>query len=144
VALFIVAVLGGVAAALALTRGGTENALAQGRPGVIARGPFRSLGWGTTGTAQIVRDGSGHLKVRLSSNFSTQQAPELFVYLARYKGQRRTQWTEVSSLRSASGKQEYDLPADAVKSLHVSVAIYCGKCNRVFGAAKLQPMAPPA
>jgi hypothetical protein len=139
-AVVAVAVVGGVAAGILLTRGGTESALAQGKPGVVARGPFKSLAWGTTGSAQIVRDDSGHLKLRFSRTFTTQPAPELFVYLARYKGSQRTQWTEVGSLKSASGTQQYSLPASAVKSLRVSVAVYCGKCNKISGAAQLQPV----
>ena len=134
-----VAVAGGAAAGILLTRGGTESALAQGRPGVLARGPFKSLAWGTTGSAQIVRDGSGHLKLRFTGTFTTQPAPELFVYLARYKGSRRIQWTEVGSLKSASGAQVYDLSGKTVKNLHVSVAVYCGKCNKISGAAQLKP-----
>ena len=134
------AVLAGVAAGIALTRGGAENALAQGPPGVLARGPFKSLGWGTTGNAEIVRDGSGHLVLRLSSGFRTQEAPELFVYFMKYDGKRRTVWKEVAPLRRAWGKQTYNLRADAAKMLRASVAIYCGKCNRNFGAAQLAPV----
>ena len=134
------AVLVGVAAGIALTRGGAENALAQGPPGVLARGPFKSLGWGTTGSAEIVRDGSGHLVLRLSSGFRTQEAPELFVYFMKYDGKRRTVWTEVAPLRRAWGKQTYDLHGEAAKMLRASVAIYCGKCNRNFGAAQLAPV----
>ena len=139
-AVLAVAVAGGVAAGILLTRGGTESALAQGKPGVIARGPFKSLAWGTTGSAQIVRDGSGHLKLRFTRTFTTQPAPELFVYLARYKGSQRVQWTEVGSLKSASGAQEYALTPRAVRNLHVSVAVYCGKCNKISGAAQLSPL----
>jgi ribose/xylose/arabinose/galactoside ABC-type transport system permease subunit len=138
-AVLAVALVGGVAVGILVTRGGTESALAQGRPGVLARGPFKSLAWGTTGSAQIVRDSSGHLKLRFSRAFTTQPAPELFVYLARYQGSRRIQWTEVGSLHSASGAQEYALSPSAVKNLHISVAVYCGKCNKVSGAAQLQP-----
>jgi hypothetical protein len=135
-----VAVAGGIAAGILLTRGGTESALAQGRPGVIARGPFKSLAWGTTGSAQIVRDGSGHLKLRFTPTFTTQPAPELFVYLARYKGSQRIQWTEIGSLKSASGAQVYNLSPKTVKNLHFSVAVYCGKCNKISGEAQLEPV----
>ena len=48
---------------------------------------------------------------------------------------------EVGSLKSASGTQEYNLPASAVKSLRVSIAVYCGKCNKISGAAQLTPAA---
>jgi hypothetical protein len=135
------AVAGGVAAGVTLTRGGADSALAQGPPAVLAQGSFRSIGWGTTGSAQIVRDGAGHLKLRFSQAFRTQAAPELFVYLAKYRGKQRTEWKEVGALQRAWGKQVYSLPASAAGDLRASVTVYCGKCNRISGAAQLRPVA---
>jgi len=136
-----VAAAGGIAAGVALTRGGAESALAQGSPGVLARGDFKSLGWGTTGSAEIVRDGAGHLKLRLSEAFRTQDAPELFVYFAKYRGKQRTEWKQVGPLKRAWGKQVYNLPVSAAGDLRASVTVYCGKCNRISGAAQLHPVA---
>jgi Electron transfer DM13 len=139
-----VAALGGLALGLALTRGGTDSALAQGPPGVLAQGPFRSVSWGTTGTATIVRDGSGQLVLRLSRSFTTQRAPELFVYLARQRGGRRTEWKVLAPLKSASGAQRYLLPAEAGDTRGLSVEIVCAKCNKTSGAARLGSPAPRA
>jgi electron transfer DM13 len=136
-AVLVAAVGGGFAAGIVLARDGTGSALAEGPPGVVARGTFTSLGWSTNGTATIMRDSSGHLTLRFSKSFSTQPAPELYVYLAKYDGDRRTMWKQVAELRSASGNQAYRLPATT--SPNVSVAIYCSKCNRMWGAAKLRP-----
>jgi hypothetical protein len=143
-AVLVAAVAGAVAAGVVLARGGgAEGALTKGPPGVLAAGKFRSIIWGTTGSAAIVREAAGRLKVRLSRHFTTQPAPELFVYVARYQRGERTEWTQVAPLRSASGAQEYDLPSSAATSLDVSVAIFCTKCNKTWGEAKLRPVTPP-
>jgi Electron transfer DM13 len=129
------AALGGLALGLVLSRG-SEKALAQGRPGVVAQGTFRSVSWGTDGTATIVRSTSGHLELRLSKSFSTQRAPELFVYLARHQGVRRTEWKALAPLHSAYGAQRYSLPPEAADTRGLSVAIVCTKCNKTWGAAR--------
>jgi Electron transfer DM13 len=136
------AALGGLALGLLLTRGGTENALAQGRAGVLAKGAFRTVSWGTTGTATIARAKSGRLELRLSSSFTTQRAPELFVYLARHRGGIRTDWKRLAPLRSAFGTQRYALPSEAADTRGLSVAIFCEKCNKTWGAAKFVSPAP--
>jgi hypothetical protein len=136
------AALGGVALGLLLTRGGTENALAQGPAGVLARGKFSAVSWGTTGSATIVRAKSGRLELRLSRSFTTQRAPELFVYLARHRGEVRTEWKRLAPLRSASGSQRYALPSAAADTRGLSVAIFCEKCNKTWGAATFVSRAP--
>lgn len=134
----VAAALGGLAAGIVVARGGS-TAGAQGAPGVVAEGAFRSVGWGTTGTAAIVRDGTGRLKLRLSSSFTTQRAPELYVYLVRYRDGRRVEWKQVAPLQRAWGRQEYNLSSDADGETGASVAIYCGKCNKISGLARLSP-----
>jgi hypothetical protein len=136
------AALAGLALGLALARGGTESALAQGPAGVVAQGKFISVGWGTTGSATIVRDASGHLRLRLSKNFTTQRAPELFVYLARHQGGQRTEWKVLAPLKSADGAQSYALPSEAADARGLSVAIVCAKCNKTWGAARFQAVSP--
>jgi hypothetical protein len=135
------AALGGLALGLLLTRGGTESALAQGPAGVLAQGKFRTVSWGTTGRATIVRGVSGRLELRLSKSFSTQRAPELFVYLARHQGVARTEWKMLAPLRSASGAQRYALPSEAADTSGLSVTIFCVKCNKAWGTARLEAAA---
>jgi hypothetical protein len=137
------AVLGGLALGLVLSRG-SESALAEGRPGVLAQGKFRSVGWGTDGTATIVRSTSGRLELRLSKSFSTQRAPELFVYLARHQGVRRTEWKALAPLHSAYGAQRYSLPSEAADTRGLSVAIVCTKCNKTWGAARFDTLGASA
>jgi hypothetical protein len=129
------AALGGLALGLVLSRG-SGSALAQGRPGVVASGKFFSVAWATNGKATIVRQPSGRLELRLSKTFTTRQAPELFVYLARHEGGRRTEWRELATLRRAWGTQRYSLPAEAADTRGLSVAIVCAKCNKTWGAAR--------
>jgi hypothetical protein len=104
----------------------------------VAQGKFRSLTWSTLGTASVVREPSGDLRLRLSSNFMTKDAPELFVYLAKLKGRQRAFWKEVGALKRSQGAQTYSVGSDATKP-GVQVAIYCGKCNQISGLAPLQP-----
>jgi hypothetical protein len=135
--MLVVALLGGVVAGIVVARGGSSPA--QGPPGVLAKGEFRTVGWSTTGTAALVRDGSGHLKLRLSKSFSTRRTPDLWVYLARYEHGRRVEWKDVGELRRPWGPQEFDLPAGAAHEVGASVVIFCGECGRASGTARLEP-----
>ena len=139
--MLIVAILGGLTAGIVVARGGSSRV--HGSPGVIAQGKFRAVSWTTSGTAAIVRDASGHLKLRLSKAFGTRRAPDLWVYLARFKGGyahgRRIEWKDVGALRRPWGRQEYDLPADAAREIGASVVIFCGECGKISGLARLAP-----
>lgn len=138
IAILVAAGLAGIAAAVVLARG---DAAPKGPARVLARGPFHAVSWGTTGTATIFREASGKLVLRLSRDFQTQKAPELYIYFAKYAGGRRVEWKLVSPLSRPSGKQEVDLPASATKDLRASVAVFCAKCNKVWGEAQLAPVA---
>jgi hypothetical protein len=129
-----VAVLVALALGLAVGRHGTGSALAQGPAGVLAQGSFRTVSWGTTGKATIVRDASGRVTLRLSRDFRTQRAPELFVHL----GSKRM------LLQSASGSQAYVLSSASPATLRATVQIFCEKCNKAWGEATLRPTARSA
>jgi hypothetical protein len=139
VAVGATAAAGGLAAGLVVANDHYDRALAQGPPQILAQGSFRTIAWNTSGTASLVREASGDLKLRLSSTFVTKAAPELFLYLVKYDGQKRTVWRDVAALRSAQGRQEYNLPSGAAKIHDLSVAIYCGKCNKISALARLEP-----
>jgi hypothetical protein len=142
VTMLVVAVLGGLAAGIAVARGGSRAA-SHGPPGVVARGTFRTITWGTTGTATLVRDSSGHLKVRLSKSFTTKRGPDVWVYLAKIEGSiwrgRKVEWKLIGQLRSAWGAQSYKVPAEAARP-GMSIAIFCGECGRLSGIAQLEPV----
>jgi hypothetical protein len=136
-AVVVTAALVGVGAGLVFAHEQSGSALAQGPPQVIAQGKFRSLTWTTLGTASLVREPSGDLRLRLGSGFMTKDAPELFVYLAKLRGQQRVFWKEVGDLKRSEGAQVYKVGSDATAP-GIQVAIYCGKCNQISGLAPLQ------
>ncbi|HEY6836036.1 MAG TPA: hypothetical protein VI142_06140 [Gaiellaceae bacterium] len=138
-AVVVTAALAGLAGGLVFAHEHSSAALAQGPPRVVAQGKFRSLTWSTLGTASLVREPSGDLRLRLSSGFMTKRAPELFVYLAKLRGQQRVFWKEVGDLKRSEGAQEYDVGSEAAQP-GVQVAIYCGKCNQISGLAPLEPV----
>ncbi len=119
----------GVVLGLALTRHGTESALAQGRAGVLARGTFKTVSWGTVGSASIERNGSGRVILRFSRDFNTQRAPELYVHMGKKRMRLQRAW----------GSQTYVLSGVDAATLHATVQVFCEKCNKAWGAAKLRP-----
>jgi hypothetical protein len=136
-AVIVAAAVAGLAAGLVFARDDSNSALAQGPRGLIAQGKFRSITWSTLGTASLVREASGDLRLHLSHNFMTKDAPETYIYLAKFRGQRRTFWKEVAELKSAQGSQEYKVSSDAATP-GVQVAIFCAKCNKISGVAQLE------
>jgi hypothetical protein len=133
----VIAALAGLAAGLTVGRH-SGNAAAQGTPRVLAKGTFRSITWNTTGTASLVRDASGGIRLRLSRDFTTKNAPELFVYLAVLRGKQRVYWKPVGALKSSRGAQQYRV-SGTPSTPGLQVAIYCGECNQINGLAPLQP-----
>jgi hypothetical protein len=123
------AVAAGLAVGFTLTRGDTESALAQGPAGVLARGTLKTVTWGTKGTVTIERMRTGKVILRFGRDFKTQRAPELYVHL----GSRRM------ILQRAWGEQVYFLVGAGPTTLGSTVEVFCEKCNKAWGAAKLQP-----
>jgi hypothetical protein len=126
-----VAAAAGLALGFTLTRGGPENALAQGPPGVLASGTLKTVSWGTNGTVTIERTRAGKVILRFSSDFRTQRAPALYVHL----GSRRM------ALQRAWGEQVYVLAGAGPTALHATVKVFCEKCNKAWGEAQLRPAA---
>lgn len=120
----------GAALGLAFSRGEPKSSLSDGPAGVLARGEFKTVSWGTRGSATIVRDASGNIRLRFSRNFNTQRAPELYVHL----GSRRM------ALQRASGAQSYALSHADARVLGAEVTVFCEKCNKAWGVAKLAPV----
>jgi hypothetical protein len=120
----------GAALGLAFSRGESKSSLSDGPPGVLARGDFKTVSWGTKGSAAIVRDASGHITLRFSRDFTTQRAPELYVHV----GSRRM------VLQRAWGAQSYSLSHADARVLGAAVSVFCEKCNKAWGVAKLAPV----
>jgi hypothetical protein len=138
-ALVIAAALAGLAAGLAVGHRDSGSAKAQGPPRVLAQGSFHAVTWNTDGTATLVREPSGDLRLRLGKDFTTKHAPELYVYLAKLSGRQRTYWKQVGELKSSQGAQQYTV-SGAPSTSGIQVAIYCAKCNQISGLAPLQPV----
>lgn len=131
----LVLALAGLAAGLLVARGsGAESA--KGPVGVLASGEFTSGAWSTRGRALIVRGADGSLKLELRK-FQTQKAPELWVLLEPLNGagERR----QLSGLHSPWGNQHYDLPSELARNPSQRVIIFCAKCNKEWGSARLEP-----
>jgi len=137
-AVIVTAAVAGLAAGL-LVGHGRSGGIAQGAPRVLAEGKFRSITWSTLGTASLVRESSGNLRLRLSSKFMTKEAPETYVYLVKLHGQQRAFWKQVGELKRFQGAQQYNVSSDAA-SPGVQIAIYCAKCNKISGLAPLAPV----
>ncbi len=129
-ALLAAGAITGAALGLAFSRGESRSSLGDGPPGVLARGEFKTVSWGTKGSAAIVRDASGHITLRLSRDFTTQRAPELYVHV----GSRRM------PLQRAWGTQSYSLSHADARVLGAAVTVFCEKCNKAWGVAKLAPV----
>jgi hypothetical protein len=123
------AVAAGLALGFTLTRGGPENALAQGRPGVLARGTFKTVTWATKGSVTLERNAKGEITLRFSRDFDTQRAPELFVHLGKKR----------FALQRAWGSQTYVLASADAATLRSTVEVFCEKCNKDWGVARLHP-----
>lgn len=123
------AVAAGLALGFTLTRGGPENALAQGPAGVLARGTFKTVTWATKGSVTVERNARGRVVLRFSRDFDTQRAPELFVHMGKKR----------FALQRAWGSQTYVLASADAATLHSTVEVFCEKCNKDWGVARLHP-----
>jgi hypothetical protein len=122
------------AAGLLVARGGND-ASAAGPPRVLAAGEFTAGAWATRGRATIVRSADGALKLRFTG-FQTQRAPELWVLLEPENGVGDKR--QLAPLQHPWGNQEYDLPSDIAANPLQRVVVFCAKCNKEWGSARLQ------
>jgi hypothetical protein len=140
----LLAVVGaGVAGGIALARG--DAGKTPQSAAVLARGKFKTLTWGTTGSAILERTASGKLVLRFDQAFSTRDAPDLYVYLDQqdlrtHKGNRGKNLL-VGSLANPQGGQHYVLPARAASMTGYLVEIYCAECDKTNALAQLRPAA---
>jgi hypothetical protein len=125
--------LAGLAAGLLVARGsGASNRVPAG---LIADGQFQSISWTTRGRAAIVGKKDGTAVLRLTG-FQTQKAPELWIVLEGRQGVSSRR--QLTHLQSASGDQEYVVPAAVALHPPARVLIYCAKCGKVWGYAQLR------
>ena len=88
----------------------------------------------TRGQVQLTASVSQRM-VELSSDFQTQEGPNLHVYLAT--DTTATDFTDLGALTSLSGKQSYEIPEEVKVEEQPMVLIYCQKFSHLFGYAEL-------
>jgi hypothetical protein len=122
-ALVVLGVVAGAALGLAFARGGEKVSV---KGPAVWHGDFKTVSWSTTGSATIERTASGDVVLRLSRDFRTQRAPELFIHIGSTR----------MPLKRAWGAQTYSLSGNV--DPHDSVQVFCEKCNKAWGVAKLK------
>lgn len=84
------------------------------------------------GTARVYQtDGKNQLALE---NFNTSNGPDLKVYLS--KEQQPVNFVNLGSLRSTSGNQVYDIPANVDVKDYTYALIYCQQYSHLFGYTK--------
>ena len=99
-----------------------------------------SVHWANGGVSLIDRDGVRH--IQLDTDFATGPAPDLYIYIANKKVvDEKSFWeadaTELSKLKSGSGAQHYELPAD-FSTDNLEIIIWCKRFGEYIGAATLK------
>ncbi|MDM4720694.1 DM13 domain-containing protein [Micromonospora sp. WMMA1363] len=114
-------------------------------PAVVRSGEFVTHEHETTGSARIVRDADGQLRLELVG-LATSNGPDLRVWLTDQQVRTGTagwrvfddgRWVELGRLKGNRGNQAYDIPADVDLAGLTSVSIWCKRFSVSFGAAPL-------
>ena len=93
---------------------------------------FQSTDIKTSGQVQFKAE---EQTLEISSDFQTQEGPNLHVYLATDTTAK--DFTDLGELKSLSGEQSYQVPADASVEEQSLVLIYCQEASHLFGYAAL-------
>lgn len=118
-----------------------EDSMAKGEA-MMMSGSFRGLAHKTSGTAILDKASDGHYYVRFE-NFSTENGPDLFVYLSAVAGDSKEsdfpgEFVDLGKLKGNIGNQNYLVPDGADLSKYKSVIIWCRRFNTTFGASPLE------
>ena len=98
-------------------------------------GNFAGTDIATTGTA-VLSDKGAAPTIELSSDFQTEEGPDLHVYLAT--DTTATEFTDLGMLEDYTGEQVYEVPEGVAWEEQPVVLIYCEKYSHLFGYAELQ------
>jgi Electron transfer DM13 len=93
----------------------------------------------TAGKARVVQDGTKRYLV-LDQAFRTDAGPDLFVLLHRAaspKTYAKNDYVLLGALKSTTGEQRYEIPANVDPKAYQSVVIWCRQFSATFGYAKL-------
>jgi Electron transfer DM13 len=102
-------------------------------------GNFMGAEHPTAGHAHIVQEGVKRYLV-LDKTFQTDAGPDLFVIFHRAampKTYAPKDYILLGKLKSPTGEQRYEIPANVNPNAYRSVVIWCRQFNATFGYAKL-------
>ncbi|MEM7195250.1 MAG: DM13 domain-containing protein [Pseudomonadota bacterium] len=108
----------------------------------LSEGGWTGLGYDIDGGWSIV-DRDSKRYIVFDENFDTKNGPDLKVYLSKKSVntvQGRTvvkSSIEISPLKSASGTQEYEIPADVELDDFKSLLIHCEAYSHLWGGSDL-------
>jgi hypothetical protein len=118
-----------------------EDAMAKDEAMMSFSGDFRGLDHETSGKALLEKAPDGHYYIRFE-NFSTENGPDLFVYLSTVPGDANEsdfpgEFIDLGKLKGNMGNQNYLVPDGTDLSKYHSVIIWCRRFNTTFGASPL-------
>ncbi|MEZ0368388.1 MAG: DM13 domain-containing protein [Candidatus Sericytochromatia bacterium] len=117
----------------------TPQPVASASPeGLLKQGSFRNGVHQVSGQALLI-ESAGKTYARLE-NFSTENGPDLYLYLVRNpSGSPRgeSDFVSLGRLRGTSGNQNYELPAGTEISAIQAVTVWCRSFSVNFGFAEL-------
>lgn len=108
-------------------------------PLVLKQGSFRNAVHVVSGKALLVQS-EGKLYARLEE-FSTENGPDLYLYLVRNSGgspRGEADFVSLGRLKGTSGNQNYELPAGTDTASIQSVTVWCRAFSVNFGYAELK------
>jgi hypothetical protein len=103
-------------------------------------GTFVSLDHPTTGRAEVLTGSDGRRVLRLE-DFTTDNGPDLFVYLSTAPADGSApfdaEFVNIGGLKGNVGNQNYDIPAEVDLGRFATVVIWCRQFTSAFGVAGL-------
>ncbi|MEZ0371926.1 MAG: DM13 domain-containing protein [Candidatus Sericytochromatia bacterium] len=106
---------------------------------VLKQGSFRNAVHVVSGKALLV-ESEGKVYLRLEA-FSTENGPDLYLYLVRNPGgspKGDADFVSLGRLKGTSGNQNYELPAGTDTAAIQSVTVWCRAFSVNFGYAELK------
>lgn len=102
---------------------------------LLKSGSLAGIGHTVSGTVALYD--TGNEKIILLDPFSSQNGPDLKVYLS--KDQNASSYISLGILKSTTGKQSYVIPGNPDVTDYNYVMIWCEQFSVVFGRAEIKP-----
>jgi len=102
---------------------------------VLKSGMMAGVGHTVSGTVTVYENGS--TKTVVLDPFSSQNGPDLKVYLS--KDMNASSYLSLGALKSTSGKQSYEIPGNPDITDYNYVLVWCEQFTVVFGRAEIKP-----